>query len=63
MEVIRAIGAQHFLVSSDLGQYLNPLQTDGLKAFITALREQGINEGDIDMMARRNPAHLLGLDP
>ena len=63
VEVITAIGAQHFLISSDLGQYLNPLHTDGLKAFITALREQGINESDIDMMARRNPARLLGLNP
>ena len=63
VEVITAIGAQHFLISSDLGQYLNPLHTDGLKTFMTALREQGINESDIDMMARRNPARLLGLDP
>ena len=63
VEVITAVGAQHFLISSDLGQYLNPLHTDGLKAFITALREQGISESDIDMMARRNPARLLGLDP
>ena len=63
VEVITAIGAQHFLISSDLGQYLNPLHTDGLKAFIDALRDQGISESDIDMMARRNPARLLGLDP
>ena len=63
VEVITAIGAQHFLISSDLGQYLNPLHTDGLKAFIDALRDQGISESDIDMMARRNPARLLGLNP
>ena len=63
IEVITAIGAQHFLISSDLGQYLNPLHTDGLKAFINDLREQGISERDIDIMARRNPARLLGLDP
>jgi len=58
---IRAIGAEHFLISSDLGQYLNPLHPDGLKAFITGLREAGITEADIDRMARRNPARLLGL--
>ena len=63
IEVIRAVGAQHFLISSDLGQYLNPLHTDGLKDFITTLREHAISESDIDMMARRNPARLLGLDP
>ena len=63
VEVITAIGAEHFLISSDLGQYLNPLHTDGMKAFVTELREQGVSEGDIDMMARRSPARLLGLDP
>ena len=59
----RPLARNTFLISSDLGQYLNPLHTDGLKAFVTELREQGISEGDIDMMARRNPARLLGLDP
>ena len=63
VQVIRTIGARHFLISSDLGQYLNPLHTDGLRDFITALREQGISEHDIDLMARVNPARLLGLDP
>lgn len=63
VDVIRAVGAQHFLISSDLGQYLNPLPADGMKAFIRALREQGISDGDIDLMARQNPARLLGLDP
>ena len=60
-EVISAIGAEHFLMSSDLGQYMNPLHADGVKAFITELRELGISETDIDMMARQDPAHLLGL--
>ena len=38
-----------------------PPDTDGTRAFIVELREQGISESDIDMMARRNPARLLGL--
>src|SRR5262249_14931316 len=59
---IRAIGAEHFLISSDLGQYLNPLRPDGLKAFIAGLLEAGIPEAAIDRMARKNPARLLGLD-
>ena len=62
VEVITAVGARHFLISSDMGQYLNPLHTDALKAFIKALREHGISDGDIDMMARQNPARLLGLE-
>ncbi|PYI87596.1 MAG: hypothetical protein DME26_05670 [Verrucomicrobia bacterium] len=58
---VKAIGAEHFLISSDLGQYLNPLHTDGMKAFMLALGEAGLGEREIDVMARKNPARLLGL--
>src|SRR6185295_5449731 len=60
-KAVKAVGAEHFLISSDLGQYLNPLHTDGLKAFMTALGEAGVSEREIDLMARKNPARLLGL--
>ncbi len=63
VEVIDEVGAEHVLISTDLGQYLNPLPTDGMKDFMLALSEQGVSATDIDMMARRNPALLLGLDP
>ena len=33
----------------------------GLEAFFRALREQGFTEAQIDQMARKNPAALLGL--
>jgi hypothetical protein len=59
---IRAVGAQHFILSSDLGQYLNPLHTDGLKAFMLGLKAEGISDAEIDLMARKTPAWLLGLE-
>ena len=61
--VIRDVGARHFLLSSDLGQEMNPLHTDGLRTFIEGLRQEGMGDADIDLMIRRNPARLLGLDP
>ena len=61
-EAIREVGAEHFLISSDLGQAGNPTHTDGLRAFIRALRTAGISDREIDLMARRNPARLLGLE-
>ena len=60
---IQTVGAQHFLLSSDFGQQSNPLHTDGLNAFMEGLRREGISDADIDLMIRRNPARLLGLDP
>ncbi len=62
-KAILALGAGHFLISSDLGQALNPIHTDGLRAFIAGLREQGLTAGDVDRVARQNPARLLGLEP
>lgn len=61
-KAIKTVGAEHFLISSDLGQALNPLHPDGLTAFIRGLREQGLSEREIDLIARRNPARLLGLE-
>ena len=60
---IRDLGAEAFFLSSDLGQEGNPLHADGLRAFVRALRDAGVSEEEIDVMARRNPARLVGLDP
>lgn len=59
---IKAVGASHFLLSSDLGQAGNPVHPDGLRAFIAGLRAEGVSEGDLDLMTRVNPARLLGLE-
>lgn len=60
---IKSVGAEHFFISSDLGQPVNPPHPTGLRAFITALKAEGLTEHDIDLLARRNPARLLGLEP
>ena len=63
VEAIDAIGAEHFLMSSDLGQAGNPLHADGLRDYVLALRGAGVSDADIDTMLRINPARLLGLQP
>ncbi len=59
---IRATGAEHCILSSDLGQAGNPIHTEGMLRFIKALRQEGISDREIDLMARKNPARLLGLE-
>ncbi len=59
---IRAVGPEHCVLSSDLGQPSNPLHTDGLLALYQYLHSQGIPVSDIDRMAKVNPAILLGLE-
>ena len=51
-KAIRAVGVEHFLLASDLGQYLNPIPTDGMKAFLLELREAGFSDKDIQLTGR-----------
>ena len=60
-KAIRAVGPEHFVLASDLGQYLNPVPTDGMKAFLFGLRDAGFSDRQIDVMCRKNPAALLGM--
>ena len=61
VKAIRAVGPQHCILSSDLGQADNPLHPDGLAAFFKALADAGIPASDIVTMSQVNPAKLLGL--
>jgi len=61
-QAIRAAGPEHVILTSDFGQVLNPIHTDGLIAFLAQLREQGFTQQEIDRMTKSNPARFLGLD-
>jgi hypothetical protein len=59
---IRAIGVEHAILASDLGQGGNPLPTDGFATFMEALRQKGFTNQELDRMAKENPAKLLGIN-
>jgi hypothetical protein len=61
-KAIRAVGVEHCILSSDMGQPGNPLHPDGLVAFFNGMSEQGFSQAEIGQMAKRNPARLLGLE-
>jgi hypothetical protein len=61
-KAIRYVGVDHCILSSDMGQPKNPLHPDGLLAFFRGLREQGFTQAEIDRMAKKNPARLVGLE-
>jgi hypothetical protein len=60
-KAIRAIGVEHCILSSDMGQPANPLHPDGLQLFFDGLKKQGFSQSDIDQMSKINPARLLSL--
>jgi hypothetical protein len=61
-KAIKEVGAENCVIATDLGQYLNPIPADGMKEFILALMSKGINQEQINWMAKKNPARLLGLE-
>ncbi len=61
VEAMRAVGPENVVLSSDLGQPMNPIHTDGLAGFIGKLLGAGFMQADIDKMTKSNPARLLGL--
>jgi hypothetical protein len=60
-KAIHDVGAEHCILSSDMGQVGNPLHPDGLQMLFDGLKKQGITQGQIDQMSKVNPARLLGL--
>ena len=56
---IQAVGAEHVILSTDLGQLNNPDPVEGLAAFCGLLLEHGISEEELDQMTKRNPCGLL----
>jgi hypothetical protein len=56
---IKAVGAEHFVLATDLGQAGNPTQPDGYKMFVSALMAEGITKDQIRLMGRENPGALL----
>lgn len=61
-EHVRAVGAEHYILSSDLGVYTLPPPVEGLRELIASLLDFGITTDEIRTMTSANPAWLLGLD-
>jgi hypothetical protein len=63
---IRAVGPAHCILSSDLGgarPYPRPMPAQGMLDFMNNLHKLGLSVADINLMAKTNPARVLGLEP
>jgi hypothetical protein len=61
VKVIKSIGPEHCIVSTDLGQPQNPLPVEGMRLFIATLLHHGITPEEIELMVKVNPTQLLDL--
>lgn len=60
-EAVKEIGADHLVLSTDLGQQGMMTPPDGVENQIAAVKAAGVSDADIDKMMRKNPAKLLGV--
>jgi len=61
-DAIRAIGAKYIVMSTDSGQWLNPIPAQSMGIYIKDMLDLGISEDDVRLMVKTNPARMLGLE-
>ncbi len=61
VESINVLGAEHFLLSTDLGKSKIAHPVDGLRDFIQLLLQGGCTPTQLEVMLKRNPKQLLGI--
>jgi len=59
---MKLVGAEYCIMTTDFGQIDNSPAPEGMRAFIRALLQGGIEEKEIEIMVKKNPARLLNLD-
>ena len=62
LENIRAAGAEHSVLSTDLGQVSNPPVEDGIAMLADRLLEAGFDEDEVHTMAVVNTRRVAGMD-
>ncbi len=61
VEAIDYVGAERCVMSSDMGQPVNPIPREGFRMFVKTMLHLGVSQGEVDTMIRDNPARLLGI--
>jgi len=62
VEAVRAVGAEHSIISTDHGQALNPVPVEAMRVGIAMMLAYGLTEKEIETMVKVNPAKLLDLN-
>jgi Family of unknown function (DUF6282) len=62
LDHVRAVGPEHSVLSSDLGQPFNPPVEDGLALMADTLLANGFSEDDVVQMARTNSRRVAGAE-
>jgi hypothetical protein len=61
-ELVRKVGAQNVVLTSDCGQLSTAMPIEAMRLWISNMRTFGMSKEEIDQMTKIVPARLLGLD-
>ena len=62
VETLRALGVNNCIVTTALGQWMNPPPAEGMRMAIAALLDAGMSADEVSTLVKRNPAQLLGAE-
>ena len=62
IELIRAAGVRHCIITSDGGTPTKPMPAEVLSSYLYCLKKKGMDAGDLDYMLKEHPAAVFGLD-
>jgi len=61
VKTISAIGPEKCILSTDFGQDYHPMPAEGMRMGVATMLRSGLEEVEVGMMVKDNPARLLGL--
>lgn len=61
IDTIRHIGIERCIISTDFGQDFHPMPPEGMRMGIATLLRAGMDGVELGMLAKGNPARLLGV--
>jgi hypothetical protein len=58
-EAVRKVGPERIVLSTDLGQTINPSVADGFAMFAQKMLDAGFTKAEVRRMAVTNPGNLI----
>ena len=62
-DTLRTLGVDRCIVTTDMGQWMNPPPAEGMRMAIASLLHAGMTAEDVSKLVKTNPARLLGAEP
>ncbi len=61
VDIIRRLGVEHCVVTTDFGQWMNPPAAEGMRMAIAALLGAGMKPEEVSTLVKENPLKLVGV--